>query len=192
MYAEAQKCYILMDFNRVLFNFGHDRQAKLLLSELTKNVPEYAGIYVIFCVQYDSQNLLGLIYENENNIANACDCYFIAAEITKKDSDLWFQVYGLSNKLNLHKRQLYCLSRLIHLLPEEVSFYEKRYKLWLEDNQLIKATNDLLNLCKLSHDLTTYVPKLYELCIKTHREQDIIKHLENEYSSLIGRLSEIG
>ncbi len=135
---------------------------------------------------------MGLIYENENNIANACDCYFIAAEITKKDSDLWFQVYELSNKLNLHKRQLYCLSRLIHLLPEEVSFYEKRYKLWLEDNQLIKATNDLLNLCKLSHDLTTYVPKLYELCIKTHREQDIIKHLENEYSSLIGRLSEIG
>lgn len=46
LFAEAQKCYILQDFNRVILYICGNIQAKLLLSELTKNIPEYTGIYV--------------------------------------------------------------------------------------------------------------------------------------------------
>ena len=135
------------------------------------------------------QNILGLIYEGENNLASACDCFFIKAEIIKKDVDLWYQVYEMSCKLNLTKRQLYCLSRLIHLKPDEPSFYEKRYHLWKAENQPAKACNDLLALCKLTHDVVDYLPSLYELCCQLHREQEVMMFLDSEYNTMIARLS---
>ena len=135
------------------------------------------------------QNILGLIYEGENNLASACDCFFITAEIIKKDVDLWYQVYEMSYKLNLTKRQLYCLSRLIHLKPDEPSFYEKRYHLWKAENQPAKAGNDLLALCKLTHDVVDYLPSLYELCCQLHREQEVMMFLDSEYNTMIARLS---
>lgn len=95
----------------------------------------------------------------------------------------------MSCKLNLTKRQLYCLSRLIHLKPDEPSFYEKRYHLWTEENQPAKACNDLLALCKLTHDVVDYLPALYELCCQLHREQEVMLFLDSEYNTMIARLS---
>ena len=130
-----------------------------------------------------------MIYENEKDIAKACDCYFIAAEITKRDTNMWSQVLEMSEKLNLRKRQLYCLSRLIHLLPEDTSFLEKRYQLWIEDNQPMKAVNDLLSICKISNDVTKFIPVLYEYSIIVHREEDVLTYLESQYAMMIARLS---
>ena len=76
-----------------------------------------------------------MIYEGENNLASACDCFFIKAEIIKKDVDLWYQVYEMSCKLNLTKRQLYCLSRLIHLKLEK----EERKKKMRRRMQLVRG-----------------------------------------------------
>ena len=130
-----------------------------------------------------------MIYENEKDIAKACDCYFIAAEITKRDVNMWSQVLEMSEKLNLRKRQLYCLSRLIHLLPEDISFLEKRYQLWIEEKQPMKAVNDLLSICKISNDVTKFIPALYEYSISAHREEDVLIYLESQYSMIIARLS---
>ena len=102
---------------------------------------------------------------------------------------MWTQVLEMSEKLNLRKRQLYCLSRLIHLLPEDTSFLEKRYQLWIEDKQPMKAVNDLLSICKISNDVTKFIPVLYECSISVHREEDVLIYLESQYAMMIVRLS---
>lgn len=96
--------------------------------------------------------MLGLIFEDENNIEKACDSYFICADLTKKDSSKWFRAYELSEKLKLHKRQMYCLARLIHLLPDNPSVYEKRARLLLEDDQFSRAFSDLLSCARYAPD----------------------------------------
>lgn len=102
---------------------------------------------------------------------------------------MWTQVLELSEKLQLKKRQLYCLSRLIHLLPNDISFLEKRYQLWMEDNQHSKVMNDLLAICKISKDVIKYIPTLYEVSMVVRRENEVLEYLEGQYSHMIARLS---
>lgn len=133
--------------------------------------------------------MLGLIYENENNIANACDCCFIASEILKKDVNKWFQTYELSCKLDLVKRELYCLNHLIRLQPEEPSFYEKRYQLLVKNEQYTKASADIIQLCKLTNDVVIHIPEAYEICHKGGKESDLLMYLESQQSQLMNQLS---
>ena len=133
--------------------------------------------------------MLGLIYEDEGNSASACDCYFICADLMKKDSNKWFQVYELSEKLKLHKRQLYCLARLIRLLPDNADILEKRSRLLLEDEQYSRALSDLLACTKISNGHSRHISELYTLAKKTHRERDLLEYLESRHSSLLSLLS---
>lgn len=137
------------------------------------------------------QNLLGLIYENENNITNACDSYFIAAEILKKDSSKWMQTYELSCKLGLEKRQLYCLTHLIRLQPDEASLYDKRYKLYIKNEQYPKAAADLISLCKITHDIVVHIPEAYSISHKAGKESDLLQYLQSQHSQILSQLSKI-
>ena len=134
------------------------------------------------------QNLLGLIYENENNINNACDCYFIAAEILKKDIEKWYQTYELSCKLNLVKRQQYCLTRLIRLNPDEASFYEKRYKILVVNEQYGKAAVDILQLLQKTHDIVNFISEAYELCHQSNKEPELLVYLESQKPELMRQI----
>ena len=133
--------------------------------------------------------MLGLIFEDENNIEKACDSYFICADLTKKDSSKWFRAYELSEKLKLHKRQMYCLARLIHLLPDNPSVYEKRARLLLEDDQFSRAFSDLLSCARYAPDPFSLVPELYDLSKRTHRERDLLEFMEQRHASWLARLS---
>ena len=118
----------------------------------------------LLCRTLIYQSVLGLIYEAEKNLTKACDCYFIEAEIVKHDPSKWENVYELSVKLNLHKRQLYCLSRIIHLEPNNPTYLEKRYLFLLEDKQQNRATTD-------------------------HRQPELLAYYEEIYPSMIKQLS---
>ena len=154
----------------------------------------FLNILIFMCVihlPFNVQNVLGLIYEAEKNLTKACDCYFIEAEILKKDPAKWEVVYEMSVKLNLHKRQIYCLSRIIHLEPSNPIYYEKRYQLYMEDNQQNRATSDLLSFCRLTHDLDHYISQLYTLCTANHRQPELLAFFEENYSAMIQELSPI-
>ena len=103
----------------------------------------------------------------------------------KKDSNKWFQVYELSEKLKLHKRQLYCL----RLLPDNADILEKRSRLLLEDEQYSRAFSDLLACTKISNGHSRHISELYTLAKKTHRERDLLEYLESRHSSLLSLLS---
>ena len=133
--------------------------------------------------------MLGLIHENENNIANACDCYFISAEILKKDINKWSQTYELSCKLDLFKRQLYCLTHIIRLQPDEPSNYRKRAELFIQNEQTAKAAMDLLQYCKLTHDITATIPEVYSLCHKAGKDSDLLQYLESQRTAIMNHLS---
>ena len=109
----------------------------------------------------------------------------------KKDPTKWEVVYEMSVKLNLHKRQIYCLSRIIHLDPSNPIYYEKRYQLYMEDNQQNRATSDLLSFCRLTHDLDHYISQLYTLCTANHRQPELLAFFEENYSAMIQELSPI-
>lgn len=133
---------------------------------------------------------MGLIFEDENNIEKACDSYFICADLTKKDADKWFRAYELSEKLKLRKRQMYCLARLIHLLPDNSSVYEKRARLLLEDDQFSRAFSDLLSSARYAPDPFPLIPELYDLSKRTHREHDLLEFMEQHHSTWLAQLSE--
>lgn len=143
----------------------------------------------LLCRTLIYQSVLGLIYEAEKNLTKACDCYFIEAEIVKHDPSKWENVYELSVKLNLHKRQLYCLSRIIHLEPNNPTYLEKRYLFLLEDKQQNRATTDLLAYCHLTHDMDRYSSQLYSLCTQNHRQPELLAYYEEIYPSMIKQLS---
>ena len=130
-----------------------------------------------------------MIHEHENNIANACDCYFISAEILKKDVNKWIQTYELSCKLDLFKRQLYCLTHIIRLQSDEPSSYEKRARLFIQNEQTAKAAMDLLQYCKLTRDITVNISEVYSLCHKAGKDSELLQYLESQKTAIMNHLS---
>ena len=99
------------------------------------------------------------------------------------------QTYELSCKLGLEKRQLYCLTRLIRLQPDDASLYDKRYKLYIKNEQYAKAAVDLLSLCRITHDSIVYISEAYSICHKAGKESDLLQYLQSQHSQVLSQLS---
>ena len=96
------------------------------------------------------------------------------------------QTYELSCKLGLEKRQLYCL---IRLQPDDASLYDKRYKLYIKNEQYAKAAVDLLSLCRITHDSIVYISEAYSICHKAGKESDLLQYLQSQHSQVLSQLS---
>lgn len=54
---------------------------------------------------------MGLIYEERRDYEKAASFYFLSAQLTKNDGDLWLKIAYMYKDLANYKDAIYCLNR---------------------------------------------------------------------------------
>lgn len=127
--GQANMCYVQRKYS----------DATALLLEVVRQAPH----------AFEAYQTLGMIHEEQDDLAKAMSYYVIAAHLIKNDVDLWRKLAKLTLQLGRHNEALYYLSKLIRMrdpLPEYFWIRARLHVERLEYRRAIMSFNRLLFL----------------------------------------------